>query len=457
MEALIYTRVSQDRAEGRSVDEQESDARTMCEREGWNVIEVVTDSTGASRRSKGTRTGWARAIELLETGEVDVLVTWEASRAQRDLTAYAELRDLCARTDTLWAYSGRVHDLSEGHDRFTTGLDALVAEREAEDASKRILRAVRANAIAGRPHGRRLFGYRRIYDQDSGRLIGQEPDPLEADVVRRIFSDYLAGMGSRTIARHLNAEGITTGTGSHWRDQQVWRVLKNPAYAARRSHQGEVIGPADWPRIITDDQYDAAQARRLNATAARDRTTYLARMLTSVARCGLCGARMAVGHDRNHRKVYQCRAFFHVSRDEVKLDAYVSAAIIARIERAEIADTASEPDVVVDQRRQVDELRKRLDEATAEFSAGRLTAGTLGRVESDLLGQIDLIERRIRRALVPASVDLPTGDVGEWWLGLGREVRRVYVGAFVDAVVVNPTQRGSRVFDPDAIDINWRV
>lgn len=456
VQAVIYTRVSQDRARGRSVAEQEADARAMCEREGWTVAEVVTDSVGASRRSKGTRTGWQRTTDLLEAGDVDVLVTWEASRAQRDLVAYGELRDLCARTGTLWAYSGRIHDLSEGHDRFTTGLDALLAEREAEDTRTRVLRAVRANAAAGRPHGRRLFGYRRTYDPDSGHLVGQEPDPLEAPVVRRIFADYLSGIGSRTIARNLNAEEITTGTGARWQDSQVWRVLQNPAYAARRVHRGEVVGPADWPALVSENTFDAAQARRQAAQTGRHRQSREARLLTAVARCGLCGGKMAVGHDRNHRKVYQCRTHFHISRDEVMVDEYVSAAIVARIDDADVDLSPTDSDEVLAMRVEVDDLRKRLAEATAEFTAGRLSAGTLGVVETDLTGQIDLIERRIRRCLLPINIEPPTGDAATWWADLGRERRREYAGAFIAAVTIGPTRRGSRTFDPDAITIDWR-
>lgn len=457
MRALVYTRISQDRAEGRSVSEQEADARTMCEREGWTIAEVVTDSVGASRRSKGRRTGWERATELLEAGDIDVLVTWEASRAQRDLTAYAELRDLCARTDTLWAYSGRVHDLSEGHDRFTTGLDALIAEREAEEMVPRILRAVRANALQGKPHGRRLFGYRRIYESDTGRLLGQEPDPIEAPVVQRIFRDYLSGLGSRSIARNLNADGITTGTGSHWRDQQVWRVLQNPAYTARRVHQGEVIGDADWPALVSADDFDRVQAIRATAAAGRHRTSKVSRLLSGVARCGVCFAKMGVGHDRKRRKVYQCRSNFCVVRDEAKLDEYVTVALLARIEAAEVPPGAEEPSELVEMREGVETLRKRLHDATAEFTAGRLTAGTLARIEADLLAQIELLERRIRRLVLPVDLELPAGSVEEWWEGLTREVRRAYVGAFIDSVVVSPTLRGTRRFDPDAVAIEWRV
>jgi hypothetical protein len=40
---------------------------------------------------------------LIADGSVDVLVTWEASRAERKLAGVAELIDLCAAHGVLWS------------------------------------------------------------------------------------------------------------------------------------------------------------------------------------------------------------------------------------------------------------------------------------------------------------------------------------------------------------------
>lgn len=454
VEALIYCRVSEDRAQGRSVAEQEVDARAVCQREGWTVADVVTDSVGASRHSKGTRHGWEAVRQTLEGGAVDVLVTWEASRAQRDLEAYAELRALCARTGTLWCYSGRVHDLTNSGDRFVTGLDALLAEREADEISARVRRSIRANAVKGSPHGRRLFGYTRTYDPTTGALTGQVPDEHEAPVVQRIFADYLAGMGIRTIARGLNSEQITTGTGSHWRDKQVARVLDNPAYAGIRVHRGEVVGPAAWPALIATEDWERTCTRREVRSAARTPNTGTARLLTGVSRCGLCGGRMLVGHDRGGRKVYQCRAGYCVARDEAKLDAYVTELLLTRMASADLG-VAERPATEAD-RAELDHLRARIEEAVDQFTAGKLTGATLARIEGRMLPAIAAVESRIRRSVVPIGVSLPVGDPWEWWAALTPEVRREVVGGFLASVVVLPTKRGSRTFDPAAVRVEWR-
>lgn len=417
---------------------------------------MVSDSVGASRHSKGRRSGWDQVRELLGSGGVDVLVTWEASRAQRDLAVYADLRDLCVEHGVLWAYSGRVHDLASADGRFRTGLDALLAEREADETAERVRRAVRANAAAGRPHGRRLFGYVRVYDPDTGGLVGQEPHPTEATVVARIFAMYLSGRGIRTIAKVLNDEGITTGTGSTWVDGQVRRVLRNPAYAARRVHQGKVIGEAEWPALVTADMFDRVQARQDERRGQKHPST--ARLLTGVGRCGVCGAKLNVGRDRRRRSVYQCREGFHVARDLAMLDGYVSVVLLDRLSRPDVTETlAGAPDPAVESARErVVELRARLDSAVDEFTRGDLTASTLAAVERRLHAEIAAAERDVRRAVVPLDVDIPAVDVDAWWEDLEPEVRRAVAGAMFAAVTVHPVGKGRRTFDPSAVAIEWR-
>lgn len=450
MRALIYCRVSKDERHGRSVGEQEAECRAECAAEGWEVVEVVTDNdVGASRYSKGQRPGWRRVLAMVEAGEVDVLVTWEGSRAQRDLEKYAALRGLCLATGVRWHYGGRTYDMANWKDRRDTGRDAVDDEAESGRTSERIRRTTRASAVNGRPHGRRLFGYQRTYDPTTGALTGQTEHPSEGPVVRRIFDTYLSGVGIRTIARQLNADGVTTGTGAAWNDSQVRRVLLNPAYAARRVHRGELVGDANWPPLVDRDRFARATARL--GEWPRRRNIATARLLTGVARCGVCGSRMQVGHDRGHRKVYQCRAGFHVARDEARLDAYVTERLLAKI-----AEEDREPETPARDDSEARELRGRLDEATAHFTRGNLSAATLAKIEADLLP-------RIRAAETPApviavEVDVPTDTpLEDWWRGLTPAVRREIANAWIAAVVVGPTRRGRRVFDPDAIDVQWRT
>src|SRR4051794_38227944 len=104
LRAVIYTRVSSDPNDrGRSVSEQEAECRTVATHNGWQVVRVFSDNDrSASRYATKDRPEYRKLIGYVASGEADVLVTWESSRAQRDLDAYTKLRALCESAGVLW-------------------------------------------------------------------------------------------------------------------------------------------------------------------------------------------------------------------------------------------------------------------------------------------------------------------------------------------------------------------
>ncbi|WP_243118588.1 recombinase family protein [Cellulosilyticum sp. ST5] len=71
---------------------------------------------------------------------------------------------------------------------------------------------------------KRFLGYDK--DEYGDLVINQK----EAQIVRRIYEDYLTGKGSFIIAKELNAEGIPTVTGARWHDTTILEILKNEKY-----------------------------------------------------------------------------------------------------------------------------------------------------------------------------------------------------------------------------------
>src|SRR5512132_4498174 len=114
--ALIYTRVSKDpKRRGRSVAEQEAECRAVCAREGWDVLDVLCDNgISASRHATKARPAWEDVKRRIANGGgVDVVVTWESSRSNRDLKEYVALRELCRAHGVLLNYSGHTYDLDD--------------------------------------------------------------------------------------------------------------------------------------------------------------------------------------------------------------------------------------------------------------------------------------------------------------------------------------------------------
>lgn len=459
--AVIYTRVSSDPDErGRSVGEQEAECRAVCDRNGWDIVGVFSDNDrSASRYATKERPEYRRLIACIEDGGCDVLVTWEASRAQRDLRAYAALRDLCERRGVLLSYSGRTYDMREADDRFGTGLDALLAERESDQTRKRVLRAVRANAAKGTPHGRLLYGYRREYDPATRRPLGQLPDDATAPVVREAARRVLAGETPYAVARDFNSRGIPTPTGGAkgWDLTQVKRLCVNPAYAGKRVHQGKVVGDATWPALLDEATHHGLVARLSDPRRRSQRDSSIRHLLSGIAVCGPCGGRVRVQKNRGFL-AYLCVDGFHVSRREDYVDELVEAVTVARLQQSDALELLAPSDdpAAAEATAEARAKRARLDGFYDAAAAGELTAAALARIESRLLAEIEAAERRARGAVTSRVLaDAAGPDAADRWQLLSLPQKREVIDVLM-TVTLLPAGRGRR-FDPDSVKIEWRT
>jgi len=81
--AAIYCRISQDRAgAGLGVTRQQDDCRALCERRGWEVIEVYADNDVSAYSGK-VRPAWQRLIGDVQAGNIDAVVGWHVDRLTR--------------------------------------------------------------------------------------------------------------------------------------------------------------------------------------------------------------------------------------------------------------------------------------------------------------------------------------------------------------------------------------
>lgn len=462
--AIIYTRVSNDpTGAARSVGAQEAECRAVCEREGWTVAEVLTDNDlGASRWSGVARPAYDRLADTLTAG--DVLVTWEASRAQRDLAAYVALRDLCAERGVLWSYSGRTYDLTRGDDRFGTGLDALIAEREADQIRERVLRGKRAAAQAGRPAGRPPYGYRRSFDPDTGATTGWAVDAEEAPIVREVARRFLAGETLRGVTADLNRRGVPAPKSQknaldHWVPRRLRLILASATYAGLRQHRGEVIGAGSWPALIDESDWHRIQgiladpARRLGpGPAAR----YL---LSGIARCGVCGAGMRHYFPKSVASPkYQCSSSRAcTARRAAPIDELVTGVIVGRLAMPDAVEVFTAPeDGHAQALEELRALRGRLDSFADAAAEGEVTASAFARIESRLLPQVADAERRATAgASTPVAELVTADDVQAAWDALSIESKRVVVRLLLE-VTVNPSTVGTRRFNPEDIELRWK-
>ena len=462
--ALIYTRVSEDKTgEHRSVTEQEAACRRTCEANGWTVTDTFSDNDiGASRHSSGERNGWGQVIARIGQGDIDVLVVWEFSRTGRDLGAWVQLRDALERTGTKLSEGGKLSDLSDSSERLTLGVKSVIAESAADETSARVRRSLQANADRGRPHGRLLYGYRRLRDDRTGRPMGQVPDHEQAAVVRRIFAEYNAGSSLRDVADGLNAEGITTESGGEWVARRIGDMTRNVAYAGRRTYKGEDVGKGDWEPLVDMDAYLTAERRREAATFRKTRAAGAARLLSGVIRCGVCSAKMYSGGDKlKSGHAYVCSAPTRCTqRAGLDCDNLVTAALLERIASpdvyAPLRGSGEQSAEVIDATNRVAELEAQLDEAADQFAAGELSAKMLAKVEQRLDPMIAEARKAARQAAVPLDIDIPESGHVAWWEQLDPKVRREVVNATIAAVVVQRSgAKRTPIFDPSKVSVEW--
>jgi site-specific DNA recombinase len=483
--ALIYNRASADPAgQAVSVDSQDAENRAWCERQGWMIAGTITDNDRsatrfATKQREGFRTIWA-GLDDGRWGRVDVLVTWASSRNQRRLDGYVDLRELCVRHGVRLAYKGRIYDLTVGADRFQTGLDALLDERDAEEIRDGILRSHRASVAAGRPRGSIPYGYTRSYLPGLRRIGEQVPDPETAAVMRGVVADVLAGVPLYRIARRLNRDGAPTPQQvrdgrrgreverNGWSSSMIRNSLRKPSLMGMRSHRGVVVGEGTWEPIVTPADWHAVQAllndpRRVGNTGGRE----VKWLLSGIATCAVCGAWMRPMLNRG-RMTYACAGLTptsqkgHVVRAQAPLDAFVTRAVVLRLQRPD-ALTVFAPDAPAAPRdvAAVEELasaQARL--AEYELSAGTpggVSAASFARIEARLSARITELEAVLAPPpVVPADVAAMAGpDAEQVWWRLPLVARRGVIRALCTVAVLPATVRGRRGFDHTLVRLSW--
>lgn len=484
IDALIYGRASKDRHKlMRSIGDQVEECKGWCASLSWNVATIITDADrSASQWRRREREGWEEAIELIRSGKYGAFVTWEPSRAGRDMEIYVQLRKACQEAGVLYMTHGRVYDFGRSDDTFMLGFEFLRAEADANTMRERQLRTARLNAERGRPHGRLPFGYRRVYDPRTGVLLGQEPDRHKAELVRMMAREVLNGSSAFQIANMLQDAGEPTPQGPRkdnlspgWQAQTIKQILRNPTIIGKRVYRGEVIGDASWEPLISAEDFERIQriifdpARRVHVTDGVQPKA----LLSHIARCHYCGRPLtrttykAKGRAPVHPRTpkYHCRfrGCYKVVVASNWLDEFVSSAAVEWFSQSANIALLTADDIDWSARMQeadtrVRELQTRLDEANDLFATGSIAQQSLARIEATLRPQIE----EAQRAGVPPIVDdgvrvlATAADVRAAWEATSFEERRRIIKAVFEVRIKQSPVKGSKTFQPERVLITPR-
>ncbi|MEL6374615.1 MAG: recombinase family protein, partial [Pseudomonadota bacterium] len=207
MRIAIYARFSSDLQDHRSLTDQIAMAQDRADREGWTTVATCTDAA-ISGSSTLNRPGLAALTQLADAGAIDAVVTESLDRLSRDL------EDMAALHKRLTFKGIKIITLADGEvSKMHVGIKGLIATLYLDDLAQKTRRGQIGRVKAGRIPGGLCYGYDVPAGAEPGtRVINAH----EAEIVRRIFNEYVAGHSPLTIAKRLNEDAIPGPRGGLW-------------------------------------------------------------------------------------------------------------------------------------------------------------------------------------------------------------------------------------------------
>lgn len=272
-------------------------------RPGWEYAGVYVDE--AMMGTKDDRSRFQQMLADCRDGKIDMIMTKSISRfARNTVTILETVRELKAIGVDVYFEKEHIHSMSEDGELLLTLL-ASFAQEESKSVSDNCKWCIRKDFAEGKPMNLMLLCGYKIAD---GKIaINME----EAAVVRRIFREYLDGMGSVQIANRQSYEMTPKrcggGTGNY-----VLEILHNEKYTGdcllqksfiedhltkkQRCNRGELnqyYAENTHPAIIDHETFERAQLildqhREQNNVRKPTVAHY---PFTSKIVCGNCGAK----------------------------------------------------------------------------------------------------------------------------------------------------------------------
>jgi len=349
MKAAIYARYSTDMQNPASIEDQIRTCEENVLAAGGTTVQVYTDAA-ISGGSIKTRPGLQALIVDAGLGRFDTVVAESLDRLSRDQEDIAGIYKRLQYSDiTLTTLAEG--EISELHIGLKGTMNALFLK----DLAQKTRRGLRGRVEQGLSGGGNSYGYRvvrRLLADGSAATGEREIEPAEAEVVSRIFSEYVEGRSARKIAAGLNSDRIPSPRGGEWNastihgsrqrrngilnnemyvGRLVWnrqRFVKDPDTGKRQSrlNPAEEWITTDVPdlRIIDDETWLKAQTLKARyASHAGNKRQTKKRLLTGLVKCGCCGGNMTMARkDRYYcaarREKGTCDAAFGIAAAEVE-------------------------------------------------------------------------------------------------------------------------------------------
>lgn len=332
LRVAAYCRVSTDSDEQASSYEVQVEHYTQFIQKNpeWELAGIFADD-GISGCNTKKRDEFNLMIEECMAGRIDMIITKSISRfARNTLDCLKYIRKLKEKNIPVFFEKENINTMDSKGEVLLTIMVSL-AQQESQSLSQNIKLGLQYRYQNGevQVNHNRFLGYTK--DEDGHLII----EPTEAEVVKRIYREYLEGSSLLQIGRGLEADGILTAAGkAKWRPETLRKILQNEKYIGdallqknytvdflnKKRVQNHGIVPQYYVEnshspIIPRDLYMQVQeemVRRANLHSGekRKKRVYSSKYaLSSIVYCPKCGdiyRRIAWNNRGKHSTVLRC-------------------------------------------------------------------------------------------------------------------------------------------------------
>jgi len=293
MKVAIYARYSSENQSEKSIDDQVRVCRNYIGNHGMSIEDRHIYVDEAISGSIVNRPGLETLQLAAQNKEFEGVVVDDLSRLSRSnhqmLTMVLKFNYL--QIKIISVSDGIVTD--DENSKLSIHLRGLMNELYLDDLKKKTLRGLEGQKMRGFSVGECVYGYSsqpvgelKLNKKGQAKYEGKihKIDPEEADIVRRIYKEFIEGKSLNKIVRKLNTDKVPTKKGfpGGWNVSTVSTILKSERYIGRwawkktKGVRDPLTGrrkcvarpEKEWLRsyredliIITNEEWEKAQKR----------------------------------------------------------------------------------------------------------------------------------------------------------------------------------------------------
>ena len=228
LRVAAYCRVSTDSDEQATSYEAQIEHYTeyISKNPDWVLAGIFADE-GITGTNTKKRTEFNRMIDECMDGIIDMIITKSISRfARNTLDCLKYIRQLKEKNIPVFFEKESINTMDSKGEVLLT-IMASLAQQESQSLSQNIKLGLQYRYQQGhvQVNHNRFLGYTK--DADGHLII----DPNQAEIVRRIYREYLEGFSMDKIAAGLERDGVLTGAGKvKWHTSTINKILRNEKY-----------------------------------------------------------------------------------------------------------------------------------------------------------------------------------------------------------------------------------